>query len=175
MTTIKLDFKINDREILRGMRQLQRAGGDMRRVFQDIGEGMLLNIEDRFNHQVDPDGRPWVDLHPQTRAKKKHPKILTESQDLRRSYIYRASDARLEVGSNDWKAAIHQFGKRTRPHVIRPKNKKALFWAGASHPARAVQHPGSDIPARRMIGLGATDRALILDKLQAHYARALHR
>lgn len=29
------------------------------------------------------------------------------------------------------------------PHIIRPKEKKALFWQGASHPVRAVHHPGS--------------------------------
>ena len=31
----------------------------------------------------------------------------------------------------------------TAPHVIRPKNKKALFWEGASHPVRQVNHPGT--------------------------------
>lgn len=31
----------------------------------------------------------------------------------------------------------------TPPHVIRPKNKKALFWVGAAHPVKKVNHPGS--------------------------------
>lgn len=31
----------------------------------------------------------------------------------------------------------------TKPHVIRAKNKKALYWRGASHPVRAVKHPGT--------------------------------
>lgn len=31
----------------------------------------------------------------------------------------------------------------TPPHIIRPKNKKALFWHGASHPVRQVNHPGT--------------------------------
>jgi HK97 gp10 family phage protein len=31
----------------------------------------------------------------------------------------------------------------TRPHVIRPKSKKALYWPGASHPVMMVSHPGS--------------------------------
>src|SRR5258706_247497 len=34
-----------------------------------------------------------------------------------------------------------QFG--TKPHVILPKNKKALYWPGAAHPVRKVNHPGS--------------------------------
>ena len=31
----------------------------------------------------------------------------------------------------------------TRPHTIRAKNKKALYWKGASHPVKSVRHPGS--------------------------------
>ncbi len=31
----------------------------------------------------------------------------------------------------------------TKPHVITPKNKKALYWPGADHPVRSVNHPGS--------------------------------
>lgn len=28
-------------------------------------------------------------------------------------------------------------------HMIYPKNKKALYWAGAAHPMKAVHHPGN--------------------------------
>lgn len=31
----------------------------------------------------------------------------------------------------------------TSPHEIRPKNKKALYWNGASHPVRLVHYPGT--------------------------------
>lgn len=31
----------------------------------------------------------------------------------------------------------------TPPHIIRPKNKKALYWRGAKHPVKVVRHPGS--------------------------------
>ena len=31
----------------------------------------------------------------------------------------------------------------TKPHVITPKSKKALFWKGASHPVMRVNHPGT--------------------------------
>lgn len=32
----------------------------------------------------------------------------------------------------------------TDPHVIEPKNKKALYWKGAKHPVRRVMHPGTE-------------------------------
>lgn len=31
----------------------------------------------------------------------------------------------------------------TRPHIIRPRFKQALFWPGAEHPVRVVHHPGT--------------------------------
>lgn len=31
----------------------------------------------------------------------------------------------------------------TPPHIIRPKNKKALYWRGAAHPVKKVNHPGT--------------------------------
>lgn len=31
----------------------------------------------------------------------------------------------------------------TPPHEIRPRNKKELYWPGAKHPVKKVNHPGS--------------------------------
>jgi hypothetical protein len=31
----------------------------------------------------------------------------------------------------------------TRPHLIGPVRKKALFWPGAAHPVAFVRHPGT--------------------------------
>ena len=33
--------------------------------------------------------------------------------------------------------------KGTKAHIIKPKNKKALYWKGATHPVKQVNHPGS--------------------------------
>ena len=33
--------------------------------------------------------------------------------------------------------------KGTRPHLITPKNKQALFWKGALNPYKSVKHPGT--------------------------------
>lgn len=35
------------------------------------------------------------------------------------------------------------FEKGTAPHVILPRNRQALYWAGAAHPVKKVNHPGS--------------------------------
>ena len=40
-----------------------------------------------------------------------------------------------------------EYGKHvrlgTRPHMIYPVNKRALWWPGAEHPVRYVNHPGT--------------------------------
>lgn len=56
----------------------------------------------------------------------------------------------------------------TRPHIIRPRVKRALWWPGADHPVKRVYHPGTRAqpfirPAatrqRRLRGINvATDR-----------------
>ncbi|MFE3169329.1 HK97 gp10 family phage protein [Streptomyces sp. NPDC059224] len=45
------------------------------------------------------------------------------------------------VGSNVNYAAAVEYG--TAPHVIVPKNRKALYWPGAAHPVAKVNHPGT--------------------------------
>ena len=43
--------------------------------------------------------------------------------------------------SNIKYAPMIEYG--TRAHIIKPKNKKFLYWKGASHPVKQVNHPGS--------------------------------
>ena len=43
--------------------------------------------------------------------------------------------------SNIKYAPMVEYG--TRSHIIKPKNKKALYWRGATHPVKKVNHPGS--------------------------------
>lgn len=48
----------------------------------------------------------------------------------------------LRVGSLDVNYATYvEMG--TAPHVILPRNKKALYWPGADHPVARVNHPGT--------------------------------
>ena len=60
---------------------------------------------------------------------------------LRNSINSKISTFEGVVSTNTKYARIFEEG--SRPHVIRPKKKKALYWAGASHPVRQVNHPGT--------------------------------
>lgn len=64
---------------------------------------------------------------------------------LRSSIVHRIDGAGrvsgITVGTNVSYAADVEYG--TAPHVIAPRNKKALFWPGAAHPVAKVNHPGT--------------------------------
>ena len=46
------------------------------------------------------------------------------------------------IHTSNIKYAPHvEYG--TRAHIIRPKNKRFLYWEGAKYPVKKVNHPGS--------------------------------
>jgi hypothetical protein len=58
----------------------------------------------------------------------------------------------------------------TRPHVILPLRKRALYWPGAAHPVRSVQHPGSK-PNRFLERMGQSAQK----KINKHFEVALQK
>ena len=61
---------------------------------------------------------------------------------LRRSIATKMGDLEATIHTSNVKYAII-VEKGSKPHIIRPKNKKALYWEGASRPVKLVNHPGS--------------------------------
>lgn len=61
---------------------------------------------------------------------------------LRESLDWEVTGKKLTVGSRNVNYAKDvEFG--TSPHIIRARNTKALYWPGARHPVRQVNHPGT--------------------------------
>ena len=61
---------------------------------------------------------------------------------LRRSVATQMGDLEATIHTSNVKyAAIVEKGSKA--HIIRPKNKKALYWKGAKRPVKLVNHPGS--------------------------------
>ncbi len=68
--------------------------------------------------------------------------VVVDTGRLRDSLISEVHDKVLRVGSRDVNYATDvEMG--TAPHVITPRNKKALYWPGADHPVAKVNHPGT--------------------------------
>jgi phage virion morphogenesis protein len=141
---VKFDFKT---EPIR--RWLKRAAtrGASSELWADIGEELVQAVQKNFDEQSAA-GDPWAPLTAQYRAARAAGNILTVSSRLRNSITYHPSRDSVLIGTTVVYGAIHQFGGKTKPHTIRPRRKKALFWPGARHPVKLVNHPGSEIPAR---------------------------
>lgn len=63
------------------------------------------------------------------------------SSRLKGATDYTVKDGNLRIGNNVEYAIFVE--KDTKPHIIRPKKAKALYWKGAGHPRKIVHHPGT--------------------------------
>ena len=106
------------------------------------------------------------DLAGYIKASKLHGQVLQQrtgklAGSVRAQPVQVGSDSVISrVGSyNCTYAAIHEYGGRTAPHDIVPRNKKALYWAGAAHPVMIVHHPGSNFPERSFLRSALADKA----------------
>ena len=61
---------------------------------------------------------------------------------LRRSIATKMGDLEATIHTSNVKYAVI-VEKGSKAHVIRPKNKKALYWKGAKRPVKLVNHSGS--------------------------------
>jgi hypothetical protein len=64
----------------------------------------------------------------------------------RTGFLAQTFQAQLTTGMLRWfptasYASFVEFG--TKPHIIEPRDARALYWPGADHPVRLVHHPGT--------------------------------
>ena len=158
MAGARIRIEVDDGDVREGLARLIRRARNPMPALDRIGSYLEAATIRRFELEQAPGGAPW---RKSRRAARDGGQTLTDTGRLRNSITRRVFGDAVEVGTNVVYAAIHQFGGRTRPRVIRPRRKKALFFPGAGHPVRSVNHPGSRIPARPFLGVDDTDRRQI--------------
>lgn len=139
---MKASLRITRNTITPSLRRRARQLSDRRPLLKTMGEYTVQHTKRAFN---EPGLRPapWPNL------KSGGPSRLRKNNVLSRSpRVIMVDNGKAVVGSDRRYAAIHQLGGKTRPHIIKAKNGKALHWPGARHPVKQVNHPGSKIPAR---------------------------
>lgn len=130
-----------------------------RSMLFDIGKHFQEQAEYRISQSnIGPDGIPWKQSK---RALDDGGKTLLDTGRLLKSLTTIANNDFAEVGTNVPYAAIHQFGGKTRPHVIRPKKANGVLAWPIANFARYVNHPGSDIPARPYLGVADDDEPMV--------------
>lgn len=125
---------------------LQRGLADKSPLMKEIAFVMNDAVAENFEQG----GRPtWLG------KKTGDPSKLQASGRLRNSIVREFDESSATVGTNLLYALIHQLGGKTKPHVIRARNAKALSFGGRV--VKSVNHPGSDIPARPYLMLTEED------------------
>lgn len=166
------DGSYDDADVQETLRKLDQAASDLTPAMKNIGEYLVQSTEQHFDRQTDPDGKPWQDVKPGTRSRKKHPKILTESHHLRGSINYRAGKTQVAVGTNVPYAAAHQFGLLGPVNIpAHTRLIKTAFGQPLKHPVWARIEPyvlRQDLPARPYLGIGAEDETEIVVILEDH-------
>lgn len=102
-------------------------------LLTDIGEALLLSVDERFERREAPDGTPWEpvsDAYAKRKAAGRATKrsgavtdpgnVLELTRDLRRLTRYQVDGESLLIGSDREYAATHQFGDEKRGIPARP-------------------------------------------------------
>jgi phage virion morphogenesis protein len=149
MAGASLTLDLDSRPLKRALSALERAGADLRPLFRDWGEELLIRHDRRWDREQAPDGTPWEPLDPEYAARKADARpnagLLVFDENMRRLH-YNAHPDRLEFGANEIYAATHQFGD-----------------------------PGRGIPQREFLGVSDADREALLDIARDYFQEALRK
>ncbi len=174
MTRPTIWIDIDNRAVLAAIQGAEQRLARPDELMRLISAHMLAAVEDNFEQQ----GRPkkWTDLKDATKAQRQKlghwpGHILQRSGNLKNNIVQHWDSKQAVVGSNEPYAAIQHFGGKTKPHTIRPRQKKALSFAGRI--LKSVKHPGSDIPARPFLHMTAQDMQHLAEDIGDWYLQAL--
>ena len=173
MTGAVIEVSVQDAKARAVLAQLLAAGVDMHGFMADLGDGLLLSIDQRFETGKGPGGLPWK---PSQRALDGQGQTLVHSGRLRQSFTRVATADSVEVGTNVVYAAVHQFGDVIVQHPYTRLNvqfttlesgmrrfvKKGTKGASTQHSTFGERR--ITMPPRPFLGIDAEDEAMILDR-----------
>lgn len=160
MSSVQVKVKVSgDRRRL--MKRLaMMADVDVKGINRTIAEGIRTSTMQRFRVEKDPEGRKW---EPSIRARQTGGKTLTQTGRMKTSIRSTASAEGWAVGTNDIKAATHQFGDE---RTIRPRRGPVLrFQVDGKWVSAHQVHVR--IPARPFLGISEEDDKMIQKELEA--------
>ena len=116
-------INIDTSEIDKFVIDLKETSEEIRSDIQKVLVNSGFNIEARAKRNISNNGS-------------------VKTGHLRRGITTNVGNMEVTVHTSNIKyARIVEEG--SRPHTIRPRGKKALYWKGAKHPVKSVNHPGS--------------------------------
>lgn len=158
MSSIRVELSGEADALLKDLGRLEQL--EIREALNSIAEGLRTSTVERFTEEESPEGKPWKTS---IRAgAEKGGKTLTQTGTLKASIRKRVSGNGLAVGTNDIRAATHQFGDI---RTIRARNGKYLSFKVGGQWRRAAS-VRITIPARPFLGISETDEQEIMETLE---------
>lgn len=142
------------------LKHLQALGDvDLKGVNKSLAEGLRTSTMERFRKEKDPEGKDWKTS---VRAQEEGGKTLTQTARLKTSIRSTASAKGFAVGTNDIRAATHQFGDE---RTIRARRGPVLrFQVDGKWYSKKEVHV--KIPARPFLGVSEDDEKEIQRTLE---------
>lgn len=119
-------------------------------ALQQIADMMRSRFASSLERGISPDGIPHPPLKSPRRSNRRGGSIAG-------TLFSAVQGNRVEVGYEHDLAIIYHQGSQIPARKVVPKNKQALFWAGAKHPVKSVQIPTVVIPPRPLVGYTEAD------------------
>lgn len=164
MSSIQVRLDGDAQELMRCLKLMGNV--DFKGVMNAVGEGLRTSTVERFERGETPDGNAWSKS---ARVRESGGKTLIRTAALRNSINVKSNSTGVAVGTNDIRAATHQFGD-TR--TIRAKgSKKLAFRIGGEW--RTAESVTIHIPARPFLGISDEDGQEIRDILEEAIAEAM--
>ncbi len=151
-----IEIQINTEAMERALDKAAAGLQDTEPLMRMVAARLHRAVDDNFS----AGGRPkWAGI-------KRPGQVLVDTGHLRNSITEQSDSHSAVVGTNVSYAPYLHYG--TQPYTIRPKKQKRLYWAGARHPVKQVQHPG--LKARPFMMLADGDEADLVDSVQDYLA-----
>lgn len=178
---IRIEVNIDDDQLMDGLAALARQGEDASPIMRGLAGVMRSAAEDAFDLERDPvTGAAWPPLNAAYKKKRYEDgytgKILSRTGKMQQHLSVRHGKDFALVGVSAPYAAAHQFGVRTRAHIIRASAKRALSFYGRNGRLvvrKAVRHPGSRIPPRPFLGVGEDHKDEMRQLIVRHLRKAV--
>lgn len=140
-------------ELTQALSRLAQRTGNLKPTLSAIASFQERHYQQSFDANRTPEGRPWTPLAASTLAQKRNTKPLVETIGrIPGSRFSEVQGNSAIIGYGDPLAALHDSGYTIPARTIVPKDRQALYWAGARHPVKRVNIPQTKVPARGLIG-----------------------
>ena len=143
-------------KILEFMRRVEQTAGDHSKLWNNLGDLLVHNTQERFRTGIGTDDKPW---QKSWRAQVQGGQTLRDTGRLMNSIFVKVTGSRISVGTNAIYAPMMHFGG-----TIKPKNGEYLKFKTPL--GGWAQLKSVTIPARPFLGISVDDSQEILFEIE---------